>query len=69
MKKIYISPVCEGFLTEQEEILAGSVIVTSGADDYDPFAGGGDNPPVEEGEIGSGDFAKGGMVWDNTIFD
>ena len=33
------------------------------------------NIPVDNGDngggdvIGSGDFAKGGMVWDNTLFD
>jgi hypothetical protein len=36
MKKIYISPVCEFFLTEQEEILEGSVVLSSGADDHTP---------------------------------
>lgn len=66
MKRKYISPVCEGFLTEQEVILAGSVIITSGADDVDP----GITPPgVEEGDVDPNGFAKGGMVWDNTIFD
>ena len=63
MKRKYISPVCEGFLTEQEVILAGSVIISSGADDVDP---GLPVPGVEEGDP---EFAKGGLVWDNTIFD
>ena len=64
MKKIYISPVCEVFLTEQEEILAGSVIISSGdpgghlpIDPYIPIGDDVDDP---------NDFAKGGMVWDNT---
>lgn len=67
MKKIYISPICEGFLTDQEELLQTSVIISSGADDVDPNL---PIPPIGGGsEIGSGDFAKGGMIWDNTLFD
>lgn len=69
MKKIYISPVCEFFLTEQEEILEGSVVLSSGADDHKPDI---PLPGTENGDddFGSGDFAKGGMVWDNSsIFD
>ena len=66
MKRKYISPVCEGFLTEQEVILAGSVIITSGADDVDPDL---PTPGIGSGDIDPGGFAKGGQVWDNTIFD
>ena len=66
MKRKYISPVCEGFLTEQEVILAGSVIITSGADDVDPDL---PTPGIGSGDIDPGGFAKGGLVWDNTIFD
>ena len=70
MKKIYISPVCEFFLTEQEEILEGSVVLSSGADDHTPDISlpGTDNGGGDIG--GSDDFAKGGVVWDNgSIFD
>lgn len=70
MKKIYISPVCEFFLTEQEEILEGSVVLSSGAGDYEPDIPlpGTDNGGGDIG--GSEDFAKGGLVWDNgSIFD
>ena len=64
MKKNYISPICEGFLTDQEQILiTGSVIISSGADDVDPNL---PIPPIGEGDP---DFAKGGMIWENTIFD
>ena len=66
MKRKYISPVCEGFLAEQEVILAGSVIISSGAGDYNPDL---PTPGVEEGDVDPNGFAKGGMVWDNTIFD
>ena len=70
MKKIYISPVCEFFLTEQEEILEGSVVFSSGADDYKPDLPG---PGTDNGGSDIDDpnaFAKGGMVWDNSsIFD
>ena len=74
MKKIYISPVCEVFLTEQEETLQVTSAYTSSGDPggYLPFD---PNIPVDNGDngggdvIGSGDFAKGGMVWDNTLFD
>ena len=48
MKRKYISPVCEGFLTEQEVILAGSVIISSGAGDYNPDL---PTPGVEEGDV------------------
>ena len=38
MKKNYISPICEGFLTDQEQILiTGSVIISSGAAVAVPF--------------------------------
>lgn len=63
MKKIYISPICEGFLTDQEELLQTSVIISSGADDVDP------NLPIPPIGEGNPDFAKGGMIWDNTLFD
>ena len=63
MKKIYISPICEGFLTDQEELLQTSVIISSGADDVDPNL---PIPPIGEGDP---DFAKGGMIWENTVFD
>lgn len=74
MKRIYTSPVCEVFLTEQEETLQVTSAYTSSGDPggYLPFDS---NIPVDNGdngggsEIGSGDFAKGGMVWDNTLFD
>ena len=70
MKKIYISPVCEFFLTEQEEILEGSVVFSSGSDDYIPDL---PTPGTDNGggDIGGSDnFAKGGLVWDNgSIFD
>lgn len=71
MKKFYISPVCEYFLTDSEATLQ----ITSA------YVGSGDpggllpidpNIPVDNGggtDIGSGDFAKGGMIWNNTIFD
>ena len=74
MKKFYISPVCEYFLTDSEATLQiTSAYVGSG----DP---GGLLPidpsiPVVNGdngggtEMGSGGFAKGGSIWDNTIFD
>ena len=75
MKRIYTSPVCEVFLTEQEETLQVTSAYTSSGDPggYLPF----DDPniPVDNGDnggggdIGPGDFAKGGMVWDNTLFD
>lgn len=74
MKRIYTSPVCEVFLTEQEETLqVTSAYVSSG----DP-AGTlpiDTNIPIDNGdngggsEIGPGGFAKGGMIWDNTLFD
>ena len=70
MKKIYISPVCEAFLTDEEErlLLSSAEIISA-----DP---GGLLPPIDP-TIPIGDdvddpnnFAKGGMVWDNTsIFD
>ena len=63
MKKNYISPICEGFLTDQEELLQTSVIISSGADDVDP------NLPVPPIGEGNPDFAKGGIIWENTIFD
>ena len=63
MKKIYISPICEGFLTDQEQILQTSVIISSGAEDVDPDL---PVPPIGEG---TPDFAKGGIIWENTIFD
>lgn len=63
MKKIYISPICEGFLTDQEQILQTSVIISSGAEDVDPDL---PVPPIGEGNP---DFAKGGIIWENTIFD
>ena len=73
MKKIYISPICEGFLTEQEETLQVTSAYTSSGDPggYLPFD---PNIPVDNGDngggdIGSGGFAKGGMIWDNTLFD
>ena len=74
MKRIYTSPVCEVFLTEQEETLQVTSAYTSSGDPggYLPFD---PNIPVDNGDngggdnIGSGDFAKGGMVWDNTLFD
>jgi hypothetical protein len=63
MKKIYISPICEGFLTDQEELLQTSVIISSGADDVDP------NLPIPSIGEGKPDFAKGGIIWENTVFD
>lgn len=74
MKRIYTSPVCEVFLTEQEETLQVTSAYTSSGDPggYLPFDS---NIPVDNGDnggggdIGSGAFAKGGMVWDNTLFD
>lgn len=74
MKRIYTSPVCEVFLTEQEETLQVTSAYTSSGDPggYLPFD---PNIPVDNGdngggsEIGSDNFAKGGMVWDNTLFD
>lgn len=63
MKKIYISPICEGFLTDQEELLQTSVIISSGADDVDP------NLPIPPIGEGNPDFAKGGIIWENTVFD
>ena len=63
MKKIYISPICEGFLTDQEQILQTSVIISSGAEDVDPDL---PVPPIGEGNP---DFAKGCIIWENTIFD
>ena len=74
MKRIYTSPVCEVFLTEQEDTLQ---ITSANISSGDP---GGYLPidptiPIDNGEggggtdIGSGGFAKGGMIWDNTIFD
>ena len=71
MKRIYTSPVCEVFLTEQEETLQVTSAYTSSGDPggYLPFD---PNIPVDNGggtDIGSGDFAKGGSIWDNTIFD
>jgi hypothetical protein len=70
MKKNYTSPVCEVILTDQEELLASTVIVSTGDsgghNDVDP----GDTPPIGGGDIDDpDDFAKGGLVWDNTIFD
>lgn len=69
MKKFYISPVCEVFLTDQEEdlLLTSAEIVSGDPGGYspvDPYIPGGgevDDP----NNIG----AKGGSVWDNTIFD
>ncbi len=70
MKKNYTSPVCEVILTDQEEILAGSVIVTTGDSGGHNEVGPGDTPPIGGGDIDDpDDFAKGGLVWDNTIFD
>lgn len=67
MKKNYISPICEGFLTDQEQILiTGSVIISSGADDVDPNL---PVPPIGEGGEGNPGFAKGGIIWENTVFD
>jgi len=66
MKKIYISPICEGFLTDQEELLQTSVIISSGADDVDPNL---PIPPIGEGGEGNPGFAKGGIIWENTVFD
>ena len=74
MKRIYTSPVCEVFLTEQEETLQVTSAYTSSGDPggYLPFD---PNIPVDNGDngggdvIGSGGFAKGGMIWDNTLFD
>ena len=66
MKKIYISPICEGFLTDQEELLQTSVIISSGADDVDPNL---PIPPIGEGGEGNPECAKGGMIWYNTLFD
>ena len=66
MKKNYISPICEGFLTDQEELLQTSVIISSGADDVDPNL---PIPPIGGGGEGNPEFAKGGMIWDNTLFD
>ena len=74
MKRIYTSPVCEVFLTEQEETLQVTSAYTSSGDPggYLPFD---PNIPVDNGNNGGGDnigsdgFAKGGMVWDNTLFD
>lgn len=74
MKRIYTSPVCEVFLTEQEETLQVTSAYTSSGDSggflpFDP------NIPVDNGDNGGGDvinpgdFAKGGMVWDNTLFE
>ena len=74
MKRIYTSPVCEVFLTEQEETLQVTSAYVSSGDPagtlpIDP------NIPVDNGDnggggdIGSGGFAKGGMIWDNTLFD
>jgi hypothetical protein len=66
MKKIYISPICEGFLTDQEELLQTSVIISSGADDVDPNL---PIPPIGEGGEDNPGFAKGGIIWENTVFD
>ena len=71
MKRFYISPVCEVFLTDQEEdLLLGSAEIISGDPGgyvpVDPYI-----PIGEGGDIGGSDDigAKGGLVWDNTIFD
>ena len=76
MKKIYISPVCEAFLTDEEErlLLSSAEIVSGDPGGYippyvDPTI------PVDNGDggggsdIGSGGFAKGGMIWYNSTFD
>ena len=75
MKKFYISPVCEYFLTDSEATLQiTSAYIGSGdpgglIEIDDPYI------PIDNGDngggtdIGSGDFAKGGMIWNNTIFD
>lgn len=71
MKRFYISPVCEVFLTDQEEdLLLGSAEIISGDPGgyipVDPYI-----PIGEGGDIGGSDDigAKGGLVWDNTMFD
>ena len=74
MKRIYTSPVCEVFLTDQEETLQVTSAYVSSGDPggYLPID---PNIPIDNGdngggsEIGSDGFAKGGMIWDNTIFD
>ena len=74
MKRIYTSPVCEVFLTEQEATLQVTSAYTSSGDPggYLPID---PNIPVDNGEGGGGTdvdpngFAKGGIIWDNTIFD
>lgn len=69
MKKIYISPVCEAFLTDEEErlLLSSAEVVSGDPGGYlpvDPYI------PIGDDVDDPNDFAKGGMVWDNSsIFD